>query len=85
MNATNIYTHSLQDGYVYSNLKQLVRKLTHFKCNFLILSKTSFFDVDGPALFFFKGVSSLSELCSAGNVDALLYDVAGSGDISLTF
>ena len=29
------------------------------------------------------GVSPLSDLCSAGNVDALLYDVAGLGGISL--
>ena len=32
---------------------------------------------------FFKGVSSLSELCSARNVDALFDDIAGSDDISL--
>ena len=32
---------------------------------------------------FFKGVSSLSLVCLAGNVDALLYDVAGSDDVSL--
>ena len=50
---------------------------------FLIVSKTSFLDVHGPAWVYFKGVSSLSELCSAGNVDALLDDVAGSDDILL--
>ena len=33
--------------------------------------------------FFFKGVSTLSVMCSSGNVDALLYYVAGSDDISL--
>ena len=32
---------------------------------------------------FSKGVSSLSELCSDGNIDALLDEVAGSDDISL--
>ena len=32
---------------------------------------------------FFEGVSSLSELSSAGNVDALLDGVAGSDDICL--
>ena len=32
---------------------------------------------------FFKGVSSLSLLCLAGNMDALLYDVAGLDDESL--
>ena len=32
---------------------------------------------------FSKGVSSLSELHSAGSVDALLDDAAGSDDISL--
>ena len=32
---------------------------------------------------FFKGVSSLSVLCSDGNLDALLDYVAGSDDVSL--
>ena len=32
---------------------------------------------------FFKGVSSLSELCSAGNVDALLDYISGLYDIWL--
>ena len=32
---------------------------------------------------FFKGVSSLSVMCSDGNADALLDDVAGSDDVSL--
>ena len=32
---------------------------------------------------FFKGVSSLSGLCSAGNADALLDDVSGLDDVSL--
>ena len=49
----------------------------------MIVSKTSCFDVHGQVWVFFKGVSSLSELCSAGNVDALLDDVADSKDVSL--
>ena len=32
----------------------------------------------------FKGVSSLSDLCSAGNVDALLEDITGSDGISIS-
>ena len=33
-------------------------------------------------MIFFKGVSSLSDLCSSGNVDALLDDVTGLDGIS---
>ena len=55
----------------------------HIKYNFLIVSKTSFFDVHGRRWVFFKGVSSLLLLCLAGNVDALEDDVTGSDDISV--
>ena len=49
----------------------------------MIVSKTYFFNVHGPAGVFFKGVSSLPVLYSAGNMDALLDDVSGSDDVSL--
>ena len=49
----------------------------------MIVSKTSFFDVHGRGWFFFKGVSSLSLVCLAGNMDTLLYDIAGSDNVSL--
>ena len=55
----------------------------HLKYNFLIVSKTSFFDVHRRGWVFFKGVSSLSLVCLAGNVDDLLDDVAGLDDVSL--
>ena len=51
--------------------------------NFLILFKTYFFDVHGRGCDFFKGVSSLSLVCLAGNVDSLEDDDAGSDDVSL--
>ena len=72
------HTHLEGNMYKYSQCS-----LPYFKCNFLIVSKTSFFDIHGPAQVFFKGVSSLSELCSSGNLDALLDDVSGQDDISL--
>ena len=56
---------------------------SHMKYNFFIVSKTSFFDVHGRGWFFFKGVSSLSLVCLAGNVDSLEDDDAGSDDVSL--
>ena len=55
----------------------------HLKFNLLIVSKTSFFDVHGWGWFFFKGVSSLSLVCLAGNVGSLEDDVSGSDDVSL--
>ena len=56
---------------------------THLKYNSLIVSKTSFFDVHGQGWVFFKGVSLLSLVCLAGNVDALLDNVAGLDDVLL--
>ena len=53
------------------------------KYNFLIVSKTSFWDVHGRGCDFFKGVSSLSLVCLAGNVDSLEDDDAGLDDLSL--
>ena len=55
----------------------------YLKYNFLIVSKTSFFDVRGQGWMFFKGVSSLSLVCLAGNVHSLEDDVSGSDDVSL--
>ena len=55
----------------------------HLKYNFLIASKTYFLDVHGRGCDFFKGVSSLSSVCLAGNVDSLEDDDAGSDDVSL--
>ena len=52
------------------------------KYNFLIVSKTSFLDVMVEDVIF-KGVSSLSLVCLADNVDSLEDDGAGSDDISL--
>ena len=43
----------------------------------MILSKVSCFDVKASQWGYFKGVSSLSELCLAVNVDDLLDDVTG--------
>ena len=54
---------------------------SHMKYNFLIVSKTSFFDVQGRGWVFFKGVSSLSLVGLAGNVDSLEDDDAGSYDV----
>ena len=53
------------------------------KYKFLIVSKTSFFNVHGRGWVFFKGVSSLSLVCLAGNLDSLEDDDAGSDDILL--
>ena len=54
-----------------------VSKKPQFICNHLIISKVSCFDVKSPWWVSFKGVSSLSDLCLAGNVDDLLYEVTG--------
>ena len=51
--------------------------------NFLIVSKTSFLDVHGRGCDFFKGVSSLSSVCLAGNVYSLEDDDAGLDDVPL--
>ena len=56
---------------------------SHMKYNFLIVYKTSFLDVHGRGCDFFKGVSSLSLVCLAGNVDYLENDDAGSDDVLL--
>ena len=56
---------------------------SHLKYNFLIVSKTSFLDVHGRGYGFFKGVSSLSSVCLAGNVDSLEDDDAGLDDVPL--
>ena len=47
-------------------------KKPHFICNRLILSKISCFDVKVSWWGFSKGVSSLSYLCLAGNLNNLL-------------
>ena len=53
------------------------------KYNFLIVFKTSFWDIHGQGCDFFKGVFSLSLVCLAGNVDSLEDDVVGSDDVLL--
>ena len=53
------------------------------KYNFLIVSKTSFLDVHGRGCDLFKGVSSLSLVCLAGNVDAVEDYDACLDDVSL--
>ena len=58
---------------------------SHMKYNFLIVSKTSFLDVHGRGCEFFMGVSSLSSVCLAGNVDSLEDDDAGSDDVPLDY
>ena len=74
---------------IYSNQvlgrmnKCSVSKKLHLICNRLILSKVCCFVVKGPWWVFLKDVPSLSDLCSAGNVDALLDDITGLGGISL--
>ena len=60
-----------------------VSKNPHLICNRLIISKVSCFDVKASWWGCFKGVSSLSDLCLAGNVDALLDDVTSLGSICL--
>ena len=55
----------------------------HLKYNLLIVFKTSFLDVHGRGCDFFKGVSSLSSVCLAGNVDSLENDDAVSDDVPL--
>ena len=56
---------------------------SHMKYNFLVVSKTYFFDVHGRGWVFFKGVYSLSSVCLAGNVYSLEDDDAGLDDVSL--
>ena len=51
--------------------------------NFLIVLLTSFFDVHGRGYDFSKDDSSLSSVCSAGNVDYLEDDDAGLDDVPL--
>ena len=51
--------------------------------NFLIVSLTSFLDVHGQGCDFFKGDSSLSSVCLAGNVDSLEDDDAGLYNVPL--
>ena len=63
--------------------KYSVSRKPHLICNRLILSKVFCFGVKGPWWVFFKGVYSLSYLCSAGNVDALLDEATGLDGISL--
>ena len=53
------------------------------KYNFLIVYKSSLLDVHGRGCDFFKGVSSLSLVCLADNVDSLEDTDAGSDDVSL--
>ena len=57
----------------------------HLKYNFLIVYKTYLLDVHGRGCDFFKGVSSLSSVCLAGNVDSLEDDDAGSDDVPLHY
>ena len=56
---------------------------SNVKYNFLIVSKTSFLDVHSQGCDFFKGVSSFSLVCLAGNVDSLEDDDACLDDVSL--
>ena len=56
---------------------------SHMKYNFLIVSKTSFFDVHSQGWVFPQGIASLSFVCLAGNVDSLEDDDTGSDDVSL--
>ena len=58
--------------------------LPHLIWNFLIVLKFLFLMSVVQHGFFFKGVSSLSVMCSAGNVHAFLDDVAGLYDVSLS-
>ena len=57
--------------------KYSVSKKAYFICNRLILYKFSCLGVKASWWGCFKGVSSLSDLCLAGNVDGLLEDVTG--------
>ena len=52
-------------------------KKPHFICKCLIISKNYCFKVDASWWGCFEGVSSLSGLRLAGNVDDLLNDVTG--------
>ena len=49
----------------------------------MIALLTSFLDVHGRGCAFFKGDSSLSSVCLAGNVDSLEYYDADSNDVPL--
>ena len=55
----------------------------HLKYNFFIVYKTYFLDVHGQGCDFFKGVSSLSSVCLAGNVDSLEDDDNGLDNVTL--
>ena len=55
----------------------------HLKQNLLIVSKTSFLDVNGQGCDFSKEDYSLSSVCLAGNVDSLEDDDAGLDDAPL--
>ena len=55
----------------------------HVICNHLILSKVSYFYVKRSWWGCFKGVSSLSDLCLAGNVNDLLVEIIGLVGICL--
>ena len=73
----------------YSN--QLIKSMNkcsvsnkpHFICNHLIIYKVSSFYVNESWWGCFMCVSSLSDLCLAGNVDDLLDDVTGLVDFCL--
>ena len=58
-------------------IKCSLYKKPHFICKRLILSKIYCFEVKAFWWGCFKGVSSLSYLCLAGNVDAILDGVTG--------
>ena len=53
--------------------------------NFLIVLLNSFLDVHGRGCDLFKGGSSLSSVCLAGNVDSLEDDDAGFVDVPLDY
>ena len=61
----------------WSMNKCSVSKKPHFICNRLIISKVYCFDVKASWWGCFKGVSLLSHLCLAGNVDDLFDTVTG--------
>ena len=49
----------------------------------MVISKVYYFDMKAPWWGCFKGVYSLSDLCLAGNVDDLIYDITGLVGICL--
>ena len=59
--------------------------LSHMKYKFLIVLKTSFLDVHGRGCDFSKGVSSLSLVCLADNVDSLEDDDDCLDDVLLDY